>query len=76
MKQCAKIVVFIVLAAFCFACENNYISPIPDMPVVLDIVIMSDAPELNVIGGFKEFREAQKCLSIFRLRWHCGVSEL
>jgi len=70
MKQCAKIVVFIVLAAFCFACENNYISPIPDMPVVLDIVIMSDAPELNVIGGFKEFVEPK---SAFQYLGYGGI---
>lgn len=37
------------------ACGNNNRSPIPDVPVNLDINITADAPELFTLGGYKEF---------------------
>lgn len=54
MKKIAKIMICLT-ALFAFSCEVNRDTTIPEMPVSLTIDIMRDAPELNVIGGFKEF---------------------
>ncbi|NCA79819.1 MAG: hypothetical protein EOM76_06500 [Sphingobacteriia bacterium] len=55
MNYPTHILLPVILALLCTACEINRVSPIPDTPVSLDIEILRDAPELNVIGGFKEF---------------------
>ncbi len=54
-----KLFIILTIAFTLFSCENvNIESPIPEMAVQLSFNIMQDAPELNVIGGYKNFISA------------------
>ncbi|MDR1592291.1 MAG: hypothetical protein LBS16_05350 [Prevotellaceae bacterium] len=47
----------IVIMLLGTGCNGVGKHPIPDVPVYLDINITRDAPELNALGGYKEFIE-------------------
>jgi nitrite reductase/ring-hydroxylating ferredoxin subunit len=50
---------FSILTLFLLTCCNPNRTSIPDVPVRLELNIMSDAPELFAFGGFKEFTEPE-----------------
>lgn len=56
MKFFLKILFFLTFNFAFFSCENTFrVTPIPDVPVNLEVVILRDAPTIRSIGNFKIF---------------------
>lgn len=52
--------VVLTLCCMLLACDGGNRTPIPDMPVLLDINLIADAPELQPILGYKTYTQPRK----------------